>query len=452
VTAGITSEDLSEPRAGSGAASLLRLCLLAGAVTVLTAAAALGMRAAGDNAFIVLAIASGGVAMAATRVAEGVPTARALWLVIGIALLLRGTLIFLDPLLSGDIYRYVWDGKVQAAGINPYRHYPADDALASLRDETVYPKINRVDWAVTIYPPVAQMFFFLVTRFGENVTTMKIAMVACDGVIAAIILLFLRRLGKPLTRLVAYAWHPLPMWEIANSGHIDALMMMLMMVGLWLALSGRPLRGAMAISLGALAKPFAVLALPAAWRPWDWKVPLVILAVIILCYLPYLSIGSGVLGFLTTGYLQEEGIESGSTFWLLSIAREIVGTVRGDTAVYIVLSALIVATLAMVVAHRAEQSIERRLADINTLLLVTLFLLSPNYPWYFLMVTPFVALRGGMPNWALTMGAILLQEEVSWDPYVPLLVRETIFYGLFLAACGYVLWHRNRRARADVRE
>jgi alpha-1,6-mannosyltransferase len=450
LTAGITSEGLSERR--SEAASLLRLWLLGAAIMVLTAAAAIGVRAAGDNAFIVLAIASGGVAMAATRVAEQVPTAKALWLVIGIALLLRGVLVFLDPLLSDDIYRYVWDGKVQAAGINPYRYYPADDALVSLRDNAVYPKINRVDWAVTIYPPVAQMFFFLVTRLGENITTMKIAMVACDGVIAAIILLFLKRLGRPLTRLVAYAWHPLPMWEIANNGHVDALMTMLAMLGLWLALGGRPLRGAIAISLGALAKPLAVLALPAAWRPWDWKVPLMVAAVIMLCYLPYLSVGWGVFGYLTTGYLHEEGLESGSTFWILSVVREIFGGARGDTVVYLALSALAVVAMAMFAAHRAEQSIDARLADINTLLLVTLFLLSPNYPWYFLLVTPFVALRGGMPNWALTVGPILLQEEVAWDYNVPLLVRETVFYGAFLAACGYVVWQRNRRMRQDVRE
>ena len=78
----------------------------------------------------------------------------------------------------------------------------------------------------------------------------------------------------PATRLAAYLWHPLPLWEIANSGHIDALMVALMMLGLWLALTARPLLGVLAISLGALAKPLALLALPAIWRPWNWKMPL----------------------------------------------------------------------------------------------------------------------------------------------------------------------------------
>ena len=251
--------------------ALIQLWLLAAGIVALTVAAAYAMRVAGDNPFMLLALGSGLLALASTRVAEKAETGRALWLIIGVAVLLRGILLALDPLLSNDIYRYVWDGKVQGAGINPYRYFPNDEALNALRDTAIYPNINRADSAVTIYPPVAQMFFFLVTRLGENVITMKLALVACEAGIAFSILAFLRRLGRSPTRLVAYAWHPLPAWEIANSGHVDALMVMLMMLGLWFALTGRPLRGAAAITLGALVKPYAVLALPAAWRPWTGR-------------------------------------------------------------------------------------------------------------------------------------------------------------------------------------
>ena len=91
------------------------------------------------------------------------------------------------PRTSDDAYRYVWDGRVQAAGINPYRYAPADPALAELRDDAIFPKINRAEYAVTIYPPVAQMFFFLVTRLGENVTTMRLAMLGCEAGLVAVI-------------------------------------------------------------------------------------------------------------------------------------------------------------------------------------------------------------------------------------------------------------------------
>src|SRR5437879_12021826 len=126
-----------------------------------------------------------------------------LLIVIVFATLFRLSLLFSPPYLSDDVYRYVWDGKVQAAGINPYRYLPSDEALAALRDAAVYPNINRADYAMTVYPPVAQMFFFAATRLGENVTAMKLALLACEAATASAIALLLQRLGWPVTRLVA---------------------------------------------------------------------------------------------------------------------------------------------------------------------------------------------------------------------------------------------------------
>jgi hypothetical protein len=109
----------------------------------------------GDNAFIALTIVAGLLTIVATRVVESAPPGRALWLIFGLGISLRAYALLFDPLLSSDIYRYVWDGKVQAAGINPYRYMPADETLAFLRDGMIFPHINRADTAVTIYPPVA---------------------------------------------------------------------------------------------------------------------------------------------------------------------------------------------------------------------------------------------------------------------------------------------------------
>jgi len=71
-----------------------------------------------------------------------------------------------------------------------------------------------------------------------------------------------------------------------------------------------------------------------------------------------------------------------------------------------------------------------------------------------LIVTPFVALVGGLPTWAITVGAVLLQEEATWDPYVPLLIRKSIHYGLFFLACGYVMWraHSRMAPRESIRD
>lgn len=438
-----------EPVPVAGRAELRRLAVHAVVLVVLVLATPFAFRSYGDNGYIALAIATGLVAAGASVIAERTPSARALWLILGVAILLRLFLLVLDPLLSSDVYRYVWDGKVLAAGINPYRYVPADEALAALRDAAVYPNINRADYAVTIYPPVAQVFFFLATRFGENVTAMKVALLACEGATVTLILLLLVRLGRPLTRIVAYAWHPLPMWEIANNGHVDALMVALMMLGLWLTIGGRRINGAIALALAALTKPIAVLALPAAWRPWDLRAPLAVVSLAALCYAPFLGVGWGVLGFLSGGYLGEEHYDTGELVWPLAAFRWVFGSFNADLKLYYAASALLIAVMALLVSWRRESTPETILRDINRLLLAGLFLMSPNYPWYFLVATPFVALVGGPPVWVFTVAAVLLQEEVDWDRYLPFIDRKTALYGIFIAACAYTaLWPRFRKGFA----
>jgi alpha-1,6-mannosyltransferase len=416
-----------------------------------TAATPFSFHAEGDIAYIVLAAAVGLLAWIASCIAEQAPRTQTLWLIFGVAILLRIILLFTEPLLSSDIYRYVWDGKVQAASINPYLFPPADDALAFLRDEAVYPHIYRADYAVTIYPPVAQIFFFLATRFGENITVMKLAFLVCEAGTVAFICLMLQWLGRPLTQIVAYAWHPLPMWEIANNGHVDALMVALMMCGIWLAMTGRVTRGTMFVALAAMAKPFAVVALPAFWKPCYWKAPLAVIVTVALCYLPYLSAGWGVFGFLTQGYLSEETLLTGSAIWPLAAWRWIVGVWPWDYPVYLSISGLVLAVLAIMAINRNSESPEHFLTDIKRLLLAFLLLLSPNYPWYFLALTPFLALGGGAPVWAVTLGALFLQDEVDWDMDISMLTRKSALYGLFIAACAYEVWQawRSKPTKSD---
>lgn len=78
---------------------------------------------------------------------------------------------------------------------------------------------------------MAQFFFFAVTRLSESITAMRLALIGCEIVTLLALVDLLRRFNKPLTLAVAYAWHPLAVWEIANSGHVDALMVMFIMVG-----------------------------------------------------------------------------------------------------------------------------------------------------------------------------------------------------------------------------
>jgi alpha-1,6-mannosyltransferase len=420
-----------------------QLCALALALVALTLATPFAFNVFGDNGYIALMVPAGFIAWTASHIAERAGVVRSLWVIGVVAIGLRGAVLMMEPLLSSDIYRYIWDGRVQATGINPYRHVPADPALASLRDAAIYPNINRADSAVTIYPPVAQMFFFIVTRVSDSVTMMRLAFLACEAVTATMIVLMLRQLGQPVTRLAAYLWHPLAIWEIANSGHIDALMIALMMTGLWLVIADRELHGVAVIALGALAKPFALFALPACWRPWDWRAPVLAVAVAAACYVPYLAIGTGVIGFLP-GYLREEPIGTGTNNWWLTVLRLAIGAHQADGAIYLGLAAAILGGLALAAAFRAARTPQTILDDTARLLLVFLLLLSPRYPWYFLALTPFVALRGNAVLWAASIGALLLQEEVDWGGYIPLLIRQSGLYGGVAVALVWSMWRRER--------
>jgi len=128
------------------------------------------------------------------------------------------------PRVSTDIYRYIWDGRLQGAGISPYLYVPVDSRLARLRDDSIYPNINRREYARTIYPPVAQIFFYVVTRVTQSVPGFKVVLVLLDLATMGLVAATLREIGEPAERVIAYAWHPLPIFEFGGSGHIDALM------------------------------------------------------------------------------------------------------------------------------------------------------------------------------------------------------------------------------------
>jgi hypothetical protein len=367
------------------------------------------------------------------------------------AAVMRLALLFTEPTLSTDVYRYIWDGRVQAAGINPYRYVPAAPEIAQLRDPAVWPLINRVDYAVTIYPPVAQALFYAVTRVGESVVVMKIALVLCEGATIWALIALLERLAMSPARVVAYAWHPLPVWEIAGNGHVDAAMIALLMLGLLVFLKGRTLLAGVMVTLGALIKPTAVLALPVFWRPWDWRLPLAVIATIAAAYLPYLSVGSRVLGYLG-GYVEEEGFSDGGGFRLVWLLQQITGPLPLAGAVYAGLAALVLASMALAIGFRADRSERAAIRSLSWLLIAFLVLSTPHYPWYFLAVAPFLALCPTAAAWTLTSGSVYLYY-VYTDPTMPSYeMRFTTFTLATLAALAYDLWSERRKLTGPVGE
>ncbi len=423
----------------------LRLAAIGAVLTILTAAGPSLHLAYGGWALMLLFALGGAGALLASRMEESVDQRGALIVILVGAVLMRLALLFVEPYLSTDIYRYIWDGRVQAAGINPYRYVPSATEVAHLRDASIFPSINRADYAVTIYPPTAQAIFLAVTRFGESVVAMKLGLLAFEAATVAALLVLLHRLGSPVTRIAAYAWHPLPIWEIAGNGHVDIAMCALLMAGLLLFLHGRTLLAGVVVTLGALVKPTALLALPVFWRPWNWRLPLVVMLTALLAYLPYLSVGGGVLGYLW-GYVEEEGLASGRGFNVLWLMERFTGPLPGAATIYIAVAATILVCLAIAVAFRRDRSAPMTIASLSWLLVMFMVLVSPHYPWYFLVLVPLLVVYPSATAWVLTLASPILYNSVDgvgWPSYD---ARIAAFMLATAAALAHDAWSMRRKS------
>ncbi len=357
------------------------------------------------------------------RGSDAAASRRALTGILVVAAILRFMLLFIDP-VSTDVNRYIWDGRVQAAGINPYLYVPADPALEFLRDDEIYTEINRKTYAHTIYPPLAQIVFFLVTRISEQVWVMKAAMVAFEAVAAWAILRLLKLRHLPPTRILLYVWHPLPVWEFAGSGHVDAIAIACISLALLAAELRRPFLAGIALGGAALVKFFPVVVAPALYRRWDWRLPLAGLVAVVVLYLPYLGAGRMVFGFLS-GYGAEEGFENGTGFYPWIFLKHVVPDLpQGAAKFYPVAAALVLAASGLyILCRRTKTPIEnigvgRRGADIpGAFLLATTFtvLTSPHFPWYLAWLVPFLCF---VPSWPVVWltGSATLMYTLGWPP------------------------------------
>lgn len=413
----------------------------------LTGAGLYAQREHGIDGFVVVALAQGAVyALAIRLVWRRAGSGQAVSVIIGLAVAMRIAVALAPPYLSSDIYRYIWDGRVIAAGINPYRYIPNDPHLAALRDAEIFPEINRGSYARTIYPPAAQAIFFLVTRISESLTAMKLAMVGFEAIAVVLMLRLLAAAGQPASRIVVYAWHPLPLWEFAGSGHVDAAMVAFVALALW---SRRSWLTGLALAGGALVKFYPSALFPALWRRWDWRMPALFCVVIVLAYLPLIGVGWRVFGFLPH-YVAEEGLAGGAGFYWWSLARSVLPLGAASNLFYIAGAGCLLAVLAVYVAFRPRAPG----ADIGgAALLAAAFtaLLSPHYPWYFSWLVVFACLVPSPGLVWLTLASFLLYlvpvwPQVIWNRHRFLV--ESVLYVPFLILAAGELWRHRRRELA----
>ena len=354
------------------------------------------------------------------------------------AVAFRLCLIPMDPVvLSKDVYRFIWDGRVQQHGINPYRYAPADEALKDLRDEQIYPNLNRKTYP-TVYPAGAQIFFRMAYALvGDSIHGFKGIMVFFDILTLLALTALLGVYGFEAIRLIVYAWNPLVIWEIAYSGHLEGITVFFMVTAFLLYALHRKLPAVVILTLSSAIKLYPALLLAAIVnRGARVKSMLVFGFTFGLLYLPYMAAGRKLSGFLPI-YLKSP-YES----FNMGLKSFILGLFPGLN--YYFLSQLFIVALAaagLLIFFKTKKNAQiLRCAFILTGLLMILMPAS-LHPWYVILIVPFLAFYPS-PAWLLFTGTVTLSylKYVTAQGIMPTWVLLAEYLPLFiLLAAGPVL-------------
>jgi hypothetical protein len=388
---------------------------------------------------------------------------------VAVALILAGGVavqvaaVSAPPQNSNDLYRYIWDGNVQAAGIDAYAYVPASRALEDLRNNFLwYPgaeycvgssaklasgctRINRPK-VPTIYPPVAEAYFLGVHYLPDasDSSTPIQSTTAAIAVLTTVLLLFgLRRLGSDVRMAALWSWCPTVALEAGNSAHVDVVAVAITLVALLVLATARTrLRtavGGVLFGLAIATKMTPVLAGPALLRRRWITVVTSAAGAFAVVYVPHLiAVGSKVIGFLP-GYLQQEGYENGSRFGIIDLFA------GGHTA--IVIAVAVLGVTGLLVLRFADPDRPWRGAVVMTA--AALAVATPHYQWYALLLVMLVALDG-RPEWlAFAAGGYYAQEpDMGRSFTVPTRYHDAVAYGIpvliVLAGWAWRAWRASR--------
>jgi len=359
------------------------------------------------------------------------------------AVLFRAPLAMTPVEPDNDMIRYLWDGRVQSLGINPYLVHPADPELAW----THTPETRQMPSArqKTPYPPAAQLFFRLVVTAHDSARAMKLALVACDLMTILVVWLWLRSIKRSEWLTLAYAWNPLVVVEVAYSGHIDALgALWIAAAAYWLA-RRRTALATIAFVFAVATKILPVVLIPLLWRRISRRDAVMGVALLVLLYLPFSGGPQIALGGVTR--VVEHIRFNGPIFQAMRAMFNPI--IAGATAV--VLGLLAAAWCRWKLGDTQPASWAWPMA-------IALLCAPVVYPWYLLYMTPFLVTAGTLPLTAWTISVIPVYRvwqtsrgDGKWVVPWEILALE---FAVVFAVLAVVAWRRWRplprvRGRTD---
>lgn len=338
------------------------------------------------------------------------------------------------PGLDDDVHRYLWDGRVQRLGYNPYVVVPNDPALAGLHTSETR-TMNNPQFA-SPYPPGAELFFRAVTAVHESVFMLKVAFVLCDIAIVFVLLDVLRRSGLGAHLVLVFAWNPLLATEVAGSGHIDIVGALLLLISF--AALGRRWRtvAAVAFGLSVAVKFLPIVLLPIYWKRVRVRDGLLAAIVVGLLYVPFLNHWRIPFGSLGT-YVQSFRFND-PVFAMLE---------RVASAQVVVGFAALIGLLTAIWLRRKSAGLSSD--EFAWPMAATLLCAPVVYPWYLLWMLPFVRSRSTVPIVIWTVSIIPLYyvwylRALGRPWFLPgwIMLLE---YGAMAIAGGVILFRRFRR-------
>jgi len=286
------------------------------------------------------------------------------------------------PGADDDIHRYVWDGRLQRLGYNPYIVVPSDPALGALHSPETRTLNNA--YLPSPYPAGAQLFFRAVIAIHESAFALKVAFVVCELAIVFVLLDLLRCTGQRAHLVLAYAWNPLLAIEVAGSGHIDIVGALLLLVSAAALLRRWRATAAVALGLAISVKLLPVVLLPLYWKRVRIRDAALAAAVVGLLYVPFLHHGRIPIGSLGT-YVQSFRF-NGPVFAAL------------DQVAPPQLLAGLAVLLGLVTATWLRSADSEWSSDALAWPMAALLLCAPVvYPWYLLWLLPFLQSRSTLP-------------------------------------------------------
>lgn len=433
---------------------------------------------------------------------------RLLWTLIALGLLFRAALLPAQQIQEDDVYRYLWDGKVFAHNVNPYKFAPEEvtrlkdmliqnpeefeqrydtqsaaelSLLYDLKWQTpeslVYQERINHPSVATIYPPLAQMVFRLAHQIKpDSIVTLRLLFLAFDLVALMFIVLTLHALGMNRLWAMVYFWCPLMIKETFNSTHLDIIGIAMLCGTLFCVVQRRFFSANAFLALSVVGKLYPAILLPLILKQQYRAADSIIENRWVRCGLSVLLFGGLVaffyMPFLEIGSQNFSGLKAYATRWqqndsIFALLVECFGwfvesngpvpfsydlpSLLAKITVVLILGAVLLYFL----FWRKESITPDARAALEPLFIIMalVFLLSPvQNPWYLCWVVPFLCIFPWRAGILLTglVGLYYLdfyfdyQDLNQYAPWIPWF--EYVPFYLFL---GWEIWKLKLDKRQD---